>query len=88
MVQVAHDSDVANELGECHHVEQEPALALSGYKHSCPESANAPLVEARLRHVLLLDGPFSYLYRRDNGFRERLSVFFLHEGFNVLPVDL
>ena len=88
MVQVAHDSDVANELGECHHVEQEPALALSGYKHSCPESANAPLVEARLRHVLLLHRPFPHFHGSNDGFCQRCRILLLDQCLDFLSIHL
>lgn len=45
-----------------------------------------PFVKSCFRHVLLLDSPFSYFYRSNNGFRKRLRVFFLDQSLNIGPI--
>jgi hypothetical protein len=46
------------------------------------------LVESRLRHAFLFHGPFSGLYWSDYRLGERLSVFLLNEGLDILAIEV
>jgi hypothetical protein len=83
---MAHYSYIADHFGERHHVYEKSTLVVR--RKSSIRKEYIPFVKTRFWQALLLYRPFSYLDGCDDGFRERLSIFFLHQSLDAFTVYL